>query len=71
MGSSDALLNLAKLLLTDPSRRSEARALLQSRVNRGPEMLVEITGEGEQQTCEDEQFTEAKQLLNELTSPLH
>ena len=70
MGSSDALLNLAKFLLADPNRRSEARALLQRRVDRGPETIVDITGEGDQHPGEDEQFTHAKQLLNELTSSI-
>ena len=68
MGSSDALLNLAKLLLADPRRRSEARALLQNRVDRGPETIVDITDGGDQHPGKDEQFTEAKQLLNELSS---
>ena len=67
MGSSDALLNLAKLLLADPNRRSEAHALLRSRVDRGPETTVDITDEGDQHAGEDEQFIEAKQLLNELS----
>lgn len=67
MGSSDALLNLAKLLLADPKGRSEARALLGSRVDRGRETIFDITEQGEQQPCEDQDFAEAKQLLNEVT----
>ena len=60
MGISAALLILGKLLLAHPNERSEARALLQSRVNRGPETIVHVTDESDQHPGEYERFTEAK-----------
>lgn len=66
VGSSDALLHLAKIFLASPDSRSEARALLQRRVDRGEEIMFEITEQGEQRACEDEEYAEAKRLLNEM-----
>lgn len=65
-GSSDALLHLAKLLLTSPSGKNEALALLQRRVEMGEETWFEIAEGSKPRPCKDETYAEAKRLLNEL-----
>lgn len=68
-GSSDALLLLAKLLLPLANSREEVLSLLQQRVGRGPEYVVEITSNGEPKQIADEQLAEALRLLKEVASP--
>lgn len=67
MGNYDALLHLAKLLLQLGNRRAEAMSLLRKRIEIGPEQMFELRKPGETtRPVTDEDFAEAKRLLNEL-----
>ena len=67
MGSSDALLQLAKLFFQREDRRVEAISLLHRRIAMGPEQMFEVGGPiDDQRPLPDEDLAEAKRLLNEL-----
>jgi TPR repeat protein len=71
-GDPDARFDLAKMLLSDPNRRTEAIQLLEEHVAAGPQTIYEVRPVGEfprvneSARIEDEDFKEAKQLLQEL-----
>ena len=69
MGSSDALLHLAKLYLQIGDGRVEAIDLLRRRIAMGTEQVFEVGGPGkEPKPLPDEDLAEARQLLDELTN---
>jgi TPR repeat protein len=72
-GDPDARFDLAKMLLEDPDRCVEAVRLLREYVARGPQEIYEVRPPGENGPrvrldvrLEDEDFEEAKRLLQEL-----
>jgi TPR repeat protein len=72
LGDPDARLDLGKILLKDTNHCCEARQLLEEYVAAGPQEIYELRPVGsfprvnENVRLEDEDFEEAKRLLEEL-----
>jgi len=70
MEDSDALLHLAKLFLQFDDRRREALGLLRQRVDKGPQMIVDIVPGEDAQRVADDDWAEAKRLAAELEASI-